>query len=154
MRRSGLQADQHLFDARVQMPGQIPQFGGPAGLGCELADCPVDAQRRLLRPARHVDRPAGVAEVAFELAEDRRDREGAKRDSERRVETANRPEQAEARDLDEIVDRLVGIAIAVGEPTRKREEASHEFLPHGGIVSTGPEFVGWTVAQPVRIDET
>ena len=60
----------------------------------------VDLHRQLLQVARHAHGPALVAEVALELAEDRRDGERRERRLARGVEAVDRLEQAERRDLD------------------------------------------------------
>ena len=92
-----------------------------------LADA-VDLDRELLQVARDAHRPALVAEVALELAEDRRDGERGERGLARRVEAVDRLEQPERGDLDQVVERLAAALVAARELARERQEALDELL--------------------------
>ena len=72
--------------------------------------------------------PAVVAEVALELAEHRRHRVGGERGLARGIEAVDRLDQAEGRDLHQVVQRLVGAPVTAGHPAREREQPFHEFL--------------------------
>ena len=85
----------------------------------QLFDRPVHGQVEFLKPARDLDRPAFVAEVAFDLAHDRRGRVGRELDAARGVEAIDRLDQTERSDLDQVLERLA----AVGELDR---EIAHE----------------------------
>ena len=74
----------------------------------------ADLHPQLLEPARHPDRPALVAEVALDLADDRRGRVRRELDAAVGVEAVDRLDQADRADLDEVLDRLA----AVAEPAR------------------------------------
>ena len=76
-------------------------------------------------------RPAVVAEVTLELAEHRRHRVGGERGLARRVEAVYRLDQPERRDLDEVVERLVGAAVAPRHAARQRQQALNEGLACG-----------------------
>ena len=97
--------------------------GRPAELARHLVGDAVDLDRELLQVARHAHRPALVAEVALELAEDRRHGERRERRLARRVEAVDRLEQAERGDLDQVVELLPAALVAAGELPRQREEA-------------------------------
>ena len=90
-------------------------------------------QRELLQVARHADRPGAVAEVALDLAEDRRDRVGGERDLALGVEAVDRLDQADRRDLEEVVERLARALVAAGELARQRQEALDELLARPGV---------------------
>ena len=88
----------------------------------------VHAHRQLLQVARHAHRPAAVAEVALELAEDRRHCERRERGVAARLEPVDRLQQAQRRDLDEVVERLAAALVAPRELPRERQEALDERL--------------------------
>ena len=77
----------------------------------------VDLHRQLLQAAGQSHGPYVIAEVAPQLAEDRRHGVGGERSSALGVEAVDRLHQPEVRDLDQVVDRL-GLA-----PVAKRERA-------------------------------
>ena len=91
------------------MPGQIADGRRPAERHRELFDCAVDAQVEFLQPARDLDGPALVAEVALDLADDRRGRVGRELDPAVEVETVDRLEQADGADLNQIVERFAAV---------------------------------------------
>ena len=68
-----------------------------------------------------------VAEVALELAHDRRHGIRGEREPAVGVVAVDRLDQRERRDLDEIVV-LVAIAVAPREPLGQRQEPRHEFV--------------------------
>ena len=102
-----------------------------AELARQVLDRVVDLHHALLHAARHVHGPAVVAEVALELAEHRRHRVGGERRLARGVEAVDRLDQPERRDLDQIVERLVGAPVAARHPAREREQARDELLARG-----------------------
>src|SRR5262249_41833970 len=69
----------------------------------ELGDRLVDLADPLLEPARKTEVPDTVAEVAAQLAEHRRRRERHERDPALGVEAVDGVDQAEARDLEQIL---------------------------------------------------
>ena len=100
----------------------------------EVLDGVVDLHHALLHPARDVDGPAVVAEVALELAEHGRHRVGGERGLARGVEAVDRLDQPERRDLHEVVERLVGAPVAARHPARERQQPLDELLA-GGLVA-------------------
>ncbi len=73
----------------------------------QLRGHPIDAQRQLLEVAGHPHRPGAVAEVALDLAEDRRHGEAREGHVAVGVEAIDRLEQTERGDLFEIVEGLL-----------------------------------------------
>ena len=86
-----------------------PRSASCAELDRELLDRAVDREVELLQPARHLDRPALVAKVALDLADDRRRRIGRELDAAFEIEAVDRLEQADRADLHEIVERLAAV---------------------------------------------
>src|SRR5687768_11306214 len=66
-----------------------------------------------------MDRPRAVAEVAFELAEDGRDGERRERDAAVRVVAVDRLDEAEVRDLAQVIQWLTRVAVLDRERTRE-----------------------------------
>ena len=97
-------------------------------LARQLGDRPVDLEGELLEVARHADGPRPVAEVALELAEDRRDGVAREGDVALGVEAVDRLDQAERRDLDEVLQRLLGALVATRELAGERQEALDQRL--------------------------
>ena len=78
--------------------------------------------------------PAGVAEVAAQLTEHRRDRERAQRFAVARVVALDGGHEADACDLHEVVARLAGVHVAVRKPTRQGQEAPDQLLQRALVV--------------------
>ena len=66
--------------------------------------------------------------MALQLAEDRRDGVGRERDPAIGVEPVDRLEQAERRDLQQVVERLLCAVISARELPCQRHEPLHELL--------------------------
>ena len=97
-------------------------------LEVELGDRAVDLQREVLEVARHADRPGAVAEVALDLAQDGRHRIAREGDPAVEAEAVDGVDEAEAGDLEEVVEGLVGALVAARELARERQEALDEHL--------------------------
>ena len=80
----------------------------------------------LLEVARGAHGPALVAEVALELAQDRRRRKGRERDAAIGIEAVDRLQQPERRDLDEILGLRVVMPVALGEVPGERQELGRQ----------------------------
>ena len=76
----GLQRLEHVLLVDSDAPRRARPPSAAVQVARELADRAVDLQRQLLEVARDADRPGAVAEVALDLAEDRRDRVARERD--------------------------------------------------------------------------
>ena len=77
-----------------------------------------------------MDLAAAVAEVALDLAQDRRRRIACEGVAERRIEAFDRLHEPEARDLVEILRRLGTARVAVGEAACERHEPDDQLLTH------------------------
>ena len=92
---------------------------------CELDGQLLDELRQLnvelLEPARDAHRPALVAEVALDLADDVRRRVGRELDAAVDVEPVDRLDQPDRADLDEVIELLA----AIGIPSRERAHERH-----------------------------
>ena len=77
----------------------------------EVGDDAVDAQRQPLEVARDAHRPGAVAEVALDLAEDRRDRVARERDAALDVEAVDGLDERVARDLVEVLEQVTSAAV-------------------------------------------
>ena len=124
---------EHALDRDADVLGDLRRRRRAAERARELLAHAVDADGHLLQVARHAHRPAAVAEVALELAEDRRHRERGERGRPLRLEAVDRLQQAERGDLDQVVERLAAALVAPRKLARQRQEALHERLARGGI---------------------
>src|SRR5581483_1542263 len=79
---------------------------------------------QLLQAARHAHRPALVAEVPLDLADDVRRRVRRQLDAPVEVEAVDRLDQADRADLDEILELLAAIRV----PPRERANERHVLL--------------------------
>src|SRR5205085_241204 len=79
------------------------------------------------------DRPAGVAEVAPELAEDRRDGERAQRLPALGVVALDGGDEPDAGDLLEVVGRLARVRVAARETAGERPVAGGELFERFAI---------------------
>ena len=133
----GLARLEHLLERDAQALGDLGGRRGAAQLARELLAERLELDGQLLQVARDAHRPALVAEVTLELAEDGRDGEARERGLAARVEAVDRLQQAERRDLDEVVERLAAALVAARELARERQEALHERLARGGVAAMG-----------------
>ena len=91
-----------------------------------------DGQPQLLQAAGHPDRPGAVAEVPLELADDGRDGEAGEVDAPVGVEPVDRLDQADHRDLVQVVGGLAAAAVAVGQVLGQRQPRLDRPVPQGG----------------------
>ena len=94
----------------------------------ELGDRPVDLQGEFLQVARDAYRPCAVAEVALDLAQDGRHREAREGEPAVEVEAVDGVDEAQARDLEEVIEGLLGALVAACQLARQRQEALDEHL--------------------------
>ena len=104
-----------LLRRRCRCCGELGDGRAAAQLDRELVAGAVDGEIEFLQAARHLDRPAFVAKVALDLADDRRRRVGRELDAALEVEAIDRLEQADRSDLHEIVERLAAVGELHGE---------------------------------------
>ena len=93
----------------------------------------VHRERALLEIARHVQGPALVAEVPLQLAENGRRGVARELRAPSGLEAVDRLDQAEARDLEQVVERLVRVGVAQREVTGEWQEALAELLARGEV---------------------
>ena len=96
---------------------------------------------QLLRAAGDPDRPRLVAEVALQLAFDRDGRVGRELEVAVGVESFDRLEHAEVRDLEQVVERLAPIRVAARQMRGER------------LVRLDQLVAELAVAGPVELDE-
>ena len=95
----------------------------------------LDLDRPLLRTTGHVHRPAEVAEVALELAQDRRHRERRERRAPAAVIPVHGLDQTQARHLQQIVERLAGAAVASGQLASQGQETLNQLLASAAVIA-------------------
>src|SRR5439155_3305960 len=113
--------------------GDLADRRRPVALPRQVGDRSVDAQRELLQVAWDPYRPRAVAEMALELAEDRRDGVAGEGDVAFGVEAVDRLDEPERRDLEEVLERLLRALVAARELARQRQEALDERLARRGV---------------------
>ena len=114
-------------------------------------------ERALLEVARHVQRPSLVAEVALQLAQDRGRGVARELRAAPGLEAVDGLDQAEARDLHEVVERLVGVRVAQRQVAGERQEPLAELLARGEVAAprdTGPAVAFRSRAHPCLRHET
>ena len=129
----GLARLEHLLGRRPDALADLARARRAAELATHLLTHPVDLDRQLLEVARYAHRPALVTEVTLELAEDGGDGEGRERGLAGGIEALDRLQQAERRDLDQVVEGFAGPLVAAGELARERQEALDERLARAGV---------------------
>ena len=93
----------HQFDRAPGPLGQLERRRGTAELGIQRTRVGIDAELEVLDRPWHVDRPAVVAEVALDLADDGRHGERREREPTIGIEPVDRLQQAEGRHLLQVV---------------------------------------------------
>ena len=83
---------------------------------------------QLLERARHADRPALVAEVALDLADDVRRGVGGERDLALELEAVDRLDQADRAHLLDVLERLAAAGVAARERAHQRQVALDQLL--------------------------
>ncbi|GAA3045604.1 hypothetical protein GCM10020000_26670 [Streptomyces olivoverticillatus] len=121
-------------------------MGGAAVPLGELGGGGGQCQPQLLEPARHAHGPALVAEVPFDLADDRGRGVGGELHAAVRVEPVHRLDQADGGHLGQVVERLA----AVAEPPRQVLH-QRQVHPHQVIAQLGP--LRRAVRQAPQLDE-
>ena len=138
--RRRLERLQHVGLADLEQLGDLGYRRRALELVAELRDRALDRADALLEAARHPQRPDAVAEVAAQLAEDRRPGEGRERDAALGVEALERRDEAEAGDLDQVLARLDPAAVAHREAAGEGQEAADELLAGVLVAGAGVAF--------------
>src|SRR5207253_2154394 len=113
-------------------PGGLRELRNRRGAGelhGELLDEPRELDVELLQSTRHAHRPALVAEVPLDLADDVRRRVRRQLDAALEVETVDRLDQADGSDLDQILELLAAVRIAPREGANERHVLLDQLLP-------------------------
>ena len=125
---AGLERLEHLFRRGVGRLGELVDGRRALQLGHELVDHLVEADVELLQAARHAHRPALVAEVALDLADDVGRRVGGELDAAAEVEAVDGLDEPDGADLDEIVEVLAARGVAARERAHQRQVHGDELL--------------------------
>src|SRR6185436_21158479 len=129
---------EHLLDARAERARDLVDGRRPAELAGERLAGADDARAELLDLAGDAEHPAAVAEMALELAGDRRNGERREADVARDVEAIDRLQEAERRDLLEILERLALARVPSRQAPCERKHALGELRPRGGVTVLVP----------------
>ena len=111
----GLQAGHHIFHRDVEPLRDLARPGRPAELLGQRADDAGQLALQVLEPARDPGGPGVVAEVAPDLAGDRRDGEGEEVDAAVGVEPVHGADQTDGAGLFEVLERLAAAAEPPGD---------------------------------------
>jgi hypothetical protein len=126
----GMHRFQHLLLGGLDPLGDIAHRRRVPELGRQLGGGSLDSEDPLLDVAGHVHRPAPVAEMALELAENGGDGEGREGGAALGVEAVYRLDQADARNLDQVVEWLRPSRVARREAPGERHEPVHQLFPN------------------------
>src|SRR5712691_7631386 len=135
-RAVGAAALERLEHLLLLDPGRLRQLGDrrrAAELDGQLLDEARELDVELLEPARDADRPALVAEVALDLADDVRRRIGRQLDAAVEVEAVDRLDQPDRADLDEVLELLAAVAVAARERADERHVLLDQLLARGQV---------------------
>src|SRR5207253_2816644 len=111
VRTAGLECLEHLFLFRTGRLRELADRRRAAELNGELLDEPRELDVQLLQAARDAHRPALVAEVALDLADDVRRRVRRQLDAAVEVEAIDRLDQPDRPDLDEIFELFAAVRV-------------------------------------------
>src|SRR5918995_2119865 len=128
----GVHCLEHLLLGEIELLGDVRNRRRAPQTGRQLGQRLLDLEDSLLDVAGHADRPTPVPEVPLQLAEDGRDGEGGERRAAPGVEAVYGLDQAQARDLEQVVEGLGATGISRGEPPRERHEALDQLRAQGG----------------------
>ena len=116
----------------------------------------VELDVQLLHSPRHPDRPALVAEVALQLADDRRSGERRELEAAFGLEALDRLDEAERCDLDEVVERDAPVGEPPGEMLGETQVGLDQLVANGPLAGaavvdeTFPETIALGLVQSHR----
>ena len=119
----GLQGLQDLLGRAADALGEVGDGGGAPEVQPEGVPRLLDGEAQLLEVARRAHVPRRVAEVAAQLPEDGRHGVAREREAAAGFPAVDRLDQPDRRDLDQVVERLGGAAVA------QREAAGERHVP-------------------------
>src|SRR5439155_13076730 len=111
VRATGLERLEHLLLLHPRGLRELGDRRRARELYRELLDQPRELDVQLLQPARNAHRPALVAEVTLDLADDVRRRIRRQLDAALEVEAVDRLDQPDRADLDEIGELLAAVGV-------------------------------------------
>src|SRR6185503_18222199 len=129
-----LEALEHGLVVKARGLVELGRRGATAELDRELGLRLAHLGHVLLHRARDAHGPAGVAEVAPQLAQDRGYCERGEPQAALGVEAVDGLDQAQVRDLEKVLEGLAGVAVAPGQLRRERHEALDELVARRTIV--------------------
>src|SRR5215218_5014916 len=136
----GVEALQHLLLGQVGLGGDLGDGGGAPDLLGQLGHHLVQPQVQLLEPPGHPHRPALVAEVALELADDGRGGVGRELHLPLQVEAVDGLQQPDGAHLDQVLQRLPAVAEAP-EQVLGVAAVDRAAVERGGAVGRGVRFL-------------
>src|SRR5438270_14013013 len=110
-----LEGVEDILDAELEILGQLEDRGRAVEAAAEQLLGLLDLDGPLLGTTGDVNRPSEIAEVALELAEDGGNGKRREGRATAEVVAVDGLDEAKARDLQEVVERLAGPAAAAGE---------------------------------------
>jgi len=129
---AGLERLQHLLHRNPDVLGDLRRRRIPAELLGQRLGRIVDPHGQLLEATGQAHVPDVVAKVATQLAQDRRHRVGRERPAAGRVEPVDRLDQADACDLNEVVEGLGLAPVAHRQRAGERHQPFDQVLPDRG----------------------
>ena len=125
---AGAERLDHLVDGRLRAGGELLDGGRAPEVAGERLARTGEPGVELLHVARHPQHPPAIAEVALDLAGDRRYREGRELDLAVEIEAIDGLQQPDRRDLLEVVERLALVRVAPRQAARQRKHPGDELL--------------------------
>jgi hypothetical protein len=114
LRGARLHRFEDIFRLQLELFGNLVDGRLATQPGLQSLRGDIGALHRFLEPARDLDRPALVPEVALDFANDRGRGEGRKLQAALRLEALDGCEQADVADLDDVLERLAAVAEFLG----------------------------------------
>ena len=128
---------QHLFLRHRRGVGDLADRRRPPELLGQLAHHRAEPEVQLLDPPGNPDRPPLVAEVALQLAHDRRGGVGGELEAPLGVEPVDRLEQAEGGHLHEVVEGLAPVGEPAGEVLGQAHVGGDQLVAQGTVARLG-----------------
>src|SRR5436190_2091956 len=133
VRAPALERLEHLLLLDAGGLRELADRGRAAELDRQLLDQARELDVQLLEAARHAYRPALVAEVPLDLADDVGRRVRRQLDAAVEIEAVDRLDQADRADLDEILELLAAVRVAARERADERHVLLDQLLPRGEV---------------------
>src|SRR4051812_30216513 len=125
---AALERLEHFLFRDLGSLGELGDRGRAPELDRQLLEQPGELDVQLLEAARHAHRPAAVAEVTLDLADDVRRRIGGQLDAAVDVEAVDRLDQPDRADLNEVLELLAAVGVPAGQGTDERHVLLDQLL--------------------------